>query len=86
MNHEFIYFDEETKLTFLCEMYYSPEELGSVDSYGLKNEPDYPEECYIERMSLIVDHHNRNILPLIDEDIQDYIVKQFLEEFTCEKI
>jgi len=84
MNHDFVYFDEETKITFMCDIYYSPEEKGSLDGYGLKNEPDYPEECYIEKMSMITDHHNRDISPMIDEGIKDYIVQQFLEEFKSE--
>ena len=86
MNHKFIYYDEETSITFLCDIHYSPEELGSVDSYGLKNEPDDPAECYIEYMYLVIDTNMRNILPMIDEGIQEYIVQQFLEEFKNENI
>jgi hypothetical protein len=82
MNHDFIYFDEETKITFLCDIYYSPEELGSIDAYGFKNEPDFPAECYIEKMSFLLDHFNRDISPLIDEGIKDYIIQKFLEEFS----
>jgi hypothetical protein len=84
MNHDFIYFDEECSITFVCKIYYQPEELGSVDSYGLKNEPDYPAECYIESMYLMLDPRERSILPIIDEGVQEYIVQQFLEEFKSE--
>jgi len=86
MNHDFIYFDEETQITFICDMYYQPAEKGSLDNYGLKNEPDIDEECYIESMYFVLDIQKRNIEPLIDEGIKDYIVQQFLEEFKDEDI
>lgn len=86
MNHEFIYFDEETKITFICDIYYQPEEKGSLDNYGLKNEPDYPQECYIESMYFVIDNGKRNIEPIIDEGVKDYIIQKFLEEFQDEDI
>jgi len=86
MTHDFIYHNEETKVTFMCDMYYAPEELGSVDAYGLKNEPDYPAECYIEKIYFVLDHHNRNIEALISDEVKEDIIKQFLEEFEYEEI
>ena len=35
--------DELNGVTLTCFLEYEPEDLGSVDAYGLKNEPDYPE-------------------------------------------
>ena len=35
--------DELNGLTLVCFLEHEPEELGSVDAYGLKNEPDTPE-------------------------------------------
>ena len=34
--------DELNGMELACFFEYEEEELGSVDSYGLKNEPDYP--------------------------------------------
>lgn len=35
--------DELNGLELVCFFEHEEEELGSVDGYGLKNEPDYPE-------------------------------------------
>lgn len=35
--------DELNGVVLTCFLDYEEEEVGSVDGYGLKNEPDYPE-------------------------------------------
>jgi len=78
----YVYFDEETEISFVCKIYYEPEEKGSRDSYGNLNEPDYPEVCYIEHMYMITDPLMRDISPLIQEGILDHICEKAMEDLN----
>lgn len=73
--------DELNGMTLECFFEYEDEELGSVDGYGLKNEPDYPEQWNLLHVYLPDGLDIAGILhESILEDIQDQAVTQFMME------
>jgi len=51
----------------VCYLEYTPEEFGSRDSNGLPNEPDYPEQYVITKVTL--QNSNIDLSSYISEDI-----------------
>jgi hypothetical protein len=81
------YTDKDSNTPFICEFEWEPAEVGSVDSYGLKNEPDYPEQCYM--LSMRIDDPKAiqyNLESIINEDLKESITKEALEAFNMEEI
>ena len=60
-------------IEFDVEAEYEPEELGSVDCYGLKNEPDIPAETYI--VSVIPKGSDTNIIELLKDEVIDDMIE-----------
>jgi len=87
MTFTYQYFDNVTKLYFLCEFEYEAEEIGGLDNYGLKESPDIPEECYM--LSMHIDAPGCDIYdlePIIDPELKEIIKERALEEFKNENI
>jgi hypothetical protein len=59
-------------LIFDVEAEYEAAEIGSVDSYGLKNEPDYPATVYI--ISVIPQGSDTNIIEMIKDEVIDDMI------------
>jgi len=55
------------KIIFEVHIEYEPAEEGSTDDYGLKNEPDYPEQYVITKVTL--QNSNIDLSSYISEDI-----------------
>jgi hypothetical protein len=63
----------------VCHLEYTPEELGSRDSHGLPNEPDYPED--MELVNAYVKGTDIDIGHLLLQGIVDHITTTALEDF-----
>ena len=63
----------------LCFLEYIPEELGSRDSRGLPNEPDYPET--MELVNAYVKGTDIDIGHLLLQSLVDHITTTALEDF-----
>jgi hypothetical protein len=63
----------------VCHLEYIPEELGSRDSYGLSNEPDYPES--MELVNAYVKGTDVDIGHLLMQGLVDHITTTALEDF-----
>jgi hypothetical protein len=63
----------------VCYLEYTPEELGSRDSNGLPNEPDYPED--MELVNAYVKGTDIDIGHLLLQGIVDHITTTALEDF-----
>jgi hypothetical protein len=59
-------------LIFDVEAEYEAAEIGSVDSYGLKNEPDYPATVYI--VSVKIPGSDTDILEMLKDEVVDDMV------------
>jgi len=71
--YEFIADCEGVELT--CHLEYEPEEIGSTDSEGLRNEPDYA-----ETMNLVHAYTNGvDIAHLLMQSLVDHICQSALE-------
>ena len=63
------------KFNLICEIEYEEEELGSVDSYGLKNEPDYPEQFTLLRACIDAPNMDKyDISDLLSEEVVEDIL------------
>ena len=67
------------KFSLLCQIEYEEEELGSVDAYGLKNEPDYPEQFTL--VSAYIDAPNME-----KYDISDLLADEIVEDIIGKAI
>lgn len=63
----------------VCYLEYTPEELGSRDSNGLPNEPDYPED--MELVNAYVKGTDVDIGHLLMQGLVDHITTTALEDF-----
>lgn len=62
----------------VCYLEYTPEELGSRDSHGLPNEPDYPED--MELVNAYVKGTDIDIGHLLLQSLVDHITTTALED------
>lgn len=62
----------------ICHLEYLPEELGSRDSRGLPNEPDYPED--MELVNAYVKGTDIDIGHLLLQSLVDHITTTALED------
>lgn len=65
-------------VALVCYLEYTPEELGSRDSRGLPNEPDYPED--MELVNAYVKGTDLDIGHLILQSLVDHITTTALED------
>lgn len=66
-----------------CYFDYEPEEIGSTDGYGLKNEPDYPEVWTLVHVYL--PDSNVDLSGILHPAILDEIQTQAEEYFENER-
>lgn len=71
--------DELNGKELACFFEYEEEELGSVDSYGLKNEPDYPAAWNLQYVYL---PDGLDIFGILHESILQDIQDSFEQERT----
>jgi hypothetical protein len=62
----------------VCHLEHIPEELGSLDSHGLSNEPDYPET--MELVSAYIRGTDVDIGHLLMQGLVDHITTTALED------
>jgi hypothetical protein len=67
----------------VCHLEYIPEELGSLDSHGLSNEPDYPET--MELVSAYIRGTDIDIGHLLMQNLVDHITTTALEDMKNDK-
>jgi hypothetical protein len=70
---------EVEDVDLVCFLEYMPEELGSRDSRGLPNEPDYPET--MELVNAYVKGTDVDIGHLLMQGLVDHITTTALEDF-----
>ena len=63
----------------VCHLEYIPEELGSLDSHGLSNEPDYAET--MELVSAYIKGTDIDIGHLLLQGLVDHITTTALEDY-----
>jgi hypothetical protein len=67
----------------VCHLEYIPEELGSLDSRGLSNEPDYSES--MELVNAYIKGTDVDIAHLLLQYLVDHITTTALEDFKNER-
>jgi len=76
------YTDEYTKIPFICEFEFEEAEIGSIDSYGLKVEPDYPEQLYVLRIWIDMPGMDKyNLEPLINDETKKEMCDEAYEAY-----
>ena len=73
----FYYQYQLAKFNLICQIEYEKEELGSVDNYGLKNEPDYPEQYTL--ITAYIDAPNMDKYDISDL-LADKVVEDILDK------
>lgn len=68
----------------ICHLEYIPEEIGSRDSRGLPNEPDYPED--MELVSAYIKGTDIDIGHLLLQGLVDHITTTALEEMKNDNL
>lgn len=68
----------------ICHLEYIPEEIGSLDSRGLPNEPDYPED--MELVSAYIKDTDIDIGHLLLQGLVDHITTTALENMKDDNV